>query len=330
MSNGKIEKINNFNIEHLNRLYNTSIIGAKRLNIKDNVFAFFVKEALKLRNTSSTFFVSSKDEAYMIYSLSKKMKRRVVMLSPSFLPFIEDESIDSLELMNCHVDYSSYISNNYIVVVDVEYINNKDFSDRFIESILSLIEKNILDTSRTELKEHNIYFSDAHLYSDYISDLSYYAREYNTSLFFFVRQYTDTIYEEKLRFLINSSINKVVLPTAYIKDKFELLGDNNSLEEDDDVVLIVDNARKIADIDFKEKEFIDEFFNIQDKEIRSIKKTLEKKKIKIENNLRGMVTRNINDKVLLLSENNTAQICTSLTSNDFNTIKKNGYRNKRL
>lgn len=287
MLNENIDKIDSFNIDYLDRFYNTVVIGSKRLCIKDNFFAFFVNESLKLRNTASTFFVSSKDELYMIYSLAKKMKRRLIVLSPSLLPFSEDDSVDSLDLLNLYIDYASYISNNYIVIVDVEYMKDKNLSDKFVRAVLSLIEKSMINITKTELKEHNIYFDDAHLYVNYVDDLIYYGREYNTSLFFFIRQYINSRQEGELKYIINNSINKIILDSASMDDKLFLLG-NDELNQES-LALIANDRKVFCSLNFLNKEFTDEFFNIEEKDIKNIKKSLEKKKLKAESDLKKIV-----------------------------------------
>lgn len=287
MLNENVETMDNFDIGCLDRFYNTTVIGSKRLSVKDEFFAFFINESLKLRNVASTFFISSKDEVYMIYLLAKKMKRRLIVLSPSLLPFSKDDSVDSLDLLNLYIDYASYISNNYIIVVDIEYMKDKSLSDKFIRAVLSLIEKSMMNIAKTELKEHNIYFDDAHLYVNYVDSLLYYGREYNTSLFFFVRQCINSRQEDKLKYIINNSVNKIILGSASIDDKSFLLGDKNLNQEA--LALIVNDRKSFCSLDFLNKEFADEFFDIEEKDIKNIKRLLEKKKLKIENNLKKVL-----------------------------------------
>lgn len=290
MLNEKIKEVDSFSIKSLDKYYNTSIIGLKRLSVEDRVYAFIVEEALKSRNVSSTFFVSSRDEAYKIYSLAKVMKRRVVKFSPSSLVFIENDNINSFELMKEYVNYSNYIANNYIVILDVEYINDKILSKRFIASMLDIIEESMINVSKTNLNEHNIYFDDAHLYLEYIDELFYYSREYNTKLFFFIRQYIDSRHEEELSYIVNNSVSKVVLPTAYIKDKIELL--NNDRFDMSEVALILDDEKVFARLDFESKDYVEDFFDIEEKKIKSIKRALDKKRVKIEASLVNIFEKN--------------------------------------
>ena len=260
-------------LTHMEQLTHTAIVGSKRLSEKDAFFAQIVCEAIRLRNISSTFFVSSKDESFRIYSLAKKMKRRVVMISPSFVPFSEDLSNGNFDKIVDYIKYSNYIYNDYIIVVDVEYMKDRVLSEKFIGLMLDIIKTSILDTEKTALKKHNIYFDDAHLYLDHVSELMYYGREYNVSLFFFVRNCIDFFGDKDIKLLVNNCGNKIVLNSASDLDKEYFLVNENDYLDTNAIVMI--NSSKKTKIEIKVDDISSgNYFELSEKEIKSLKKLI--------------------------------------------------------
>ena len=276
-----LDKKREVRLAHSEQLNHTSIIGIKRLSDEDVFFAQFIHEAIRLRNVSSTFFVSSRHESFRIYSLAKKMKRRVVMISPSFVPFSGDLHADNMSRIKNYINYSNYIYNNYIIIVDVEYIKNKLLSERFIELMLNIIEKSILDTEKTALKKHNIYFDDVHLYLDYISELVYYGREYNVSLFFFIRNCVNFFGEKNIKALVDSCGNRIVLSNASEFDKDYFVGKEASFLDANSIVVINDDKKINKGLELDD-DLLKNYFKLSDKDIKSLTKTLRGKISKYE------------------------------------------------
>lgn len=283
-------------LTHLEQLAHTAIVGSKRLSEKDDFFAHIVCEAVRLRNVSSTFFVSSKDESFRIYSLAKKMKRRVVMISPSFIPFSEDLSIGSFDRVVDYIRYSNYIYNDYIVVVDVEYMKNKSLSKKFIDLMLNIIERSVLDTEKTALKKHNIYFDDAHLYLDRVSELMYYGREYNVSLFFFVRNCLDFFGDKNIKLLVNNCGNKIVLNSASELDKEYFLVDKNDCL-DTNAIVVINNKKTKLEIK-AENISSGDYFELSEKEIKSLKRLILAKISRYESKVLSSNSREYDSGVL--------------------------------
>lgn len=283
-------------LTHLEQLAHTAIVGSKRLSEKDDFFAHIVCEAVRLRNVSSTFFVSSKDESFRIYSLAKKMKRRVVMISPSFVPFSEDLSIGSFDRVVDYIRYSNYIYNDYIVVVDVEYMKNKSLSKKFIDLMLNIIERSVLDTEKTALKKHNIYFDDAHLYSDRVSELMYYGREYNVSLFFFVRNCLDFFGDKNIKLLVNNCGNKIVLNSASELDKEYFLVDKNDYL-DTNAIVVINNKKTKLEIK-AENISSGDYFELSEREIKSLKRLILAKISRYESKVLSSNSREYDSGVL--------------------------------
>lgn len=260
----------------------TSVLGMKRLNANDVYFECIVKDIVGRRNLPSIFFVSSKQESLNIYLKAKKMKRRVLYISPSTIPFRDTDLKDKDVYIEQYLNYKSCVLNNYVVIVDIEYMLNKEESRAFMLNILSIVERTLAEMDNTIFDDNVIVFDDVYIYSSHLRDLLYKTKAYNTGLVFMIKQINGSFDEFELRCLFEESINKILLPSLYLKDRNEILK-SYDVDKGDKVYFIKNNDLSV--VDELENINFDDFELMSDKLYRSMIKVFNNKVSKFEKSI---------------------------------------------
>lgn len=309
-------------LSHKEQLNHTAIIGCKRLRDNDFFYSKLINEVLNMRDVGGTFFVSSKKDAFNIYSLAKKLKRRVIMLSPTLIPFKDDAlDVENIDIIRNFLNYTNCIYNKYIVVFNIDYMNNKDLSIKFIELLFKIIKESIIDIEKTELQKHNIYFNDSYLYIDYVKDIFYHTREYNVGLFFFIRNCVNSLFENNLEILADNCLNKIILGSASQLDYNYFLKNEIQNVSKDSIFLLKDDSSVDTCVieDIKE---LKKFFELSDKEIKNIQRSVFGKITRYEKKFNKLVNEDNTNNVEKKNET-TTNILNGIEKDNKEKITKN-------
>lgn len=165
---------------------NTLIVGDTKIDVESSIFYKMASQIILNRHIGATFVVTSKDTSMNIYAMAKKNNRRVLMLSPTYSEAMKLALINNAtEFFLNTINFTNYIYNRYIVIIDIEYLKNLDTGLDLAGMILKKLESDMIKIDKTYETPHILFIDDSHLYIKYIENILYYGSNYNigTNLF---------------------------------------------------------------------------------------------------------------------------------------------------
>ena len=316
-------------LSHYNMLYNTMVIGTKGTRKSSVVLKNFAYQTILDKNTGGLFITSTRNLSYELYTLAKHHKRRVLFLNPSINEDVELAIYNNDYInLNLEFDFNKLIFNNYIIIIDVEILKTKESGKKFIDFVVSKLEKFMSDNNEQFLKPFSIYVDDAFNYLDSLENILYYGREYNISstLFFQNRNQFKTIKKDYTSFLDSNVINTIICNNLNIDD-FEfyerLLKTNiiDKMNSRDNIYYSLQNDNsKIIGLGYVELN--NNIKEIIDKKLNSTKKSLIKKRNNTKNSKKDTEIKYSNKINEIIDDINTINDKINLNTN-LNNIETN-------
>lgn len=212
-------------INEKNRFLNLAVIGTKNTGKTTKVMSSFAKQMIKdgTNEAGCTFIVNGKDEAFYIYSIAQRLKKKsqIRMFKPSvdintYRAIVENDKYDYDKMANL-IDYKKEIRDKSIIIIDVEEILYCDKSELLLKKILHHLFIDIQNTKETLNRPHYLFIDDADGYLDILKELLIYGEEYNLALTLFLNSVSEL--SERNQFLIKNTIkNYIILSDVSYED----------------------------------------------------------------------------------------------------------------
>lgn len=210
------EKKRNVYIPEKSRYLNSLVVGTKNSGKTYEVIPLMAKQDIENKECGATFIVGKKDMALFLYSMAKKVGRKVIILKPS-ISLVADELLwhesYNYDYVNDNViNYKEAIRKKYIVIIDMEYSKYKGRALRATAMLLLQLQLDMQEWADTLNRPHFVYIDDSQYYLPFIEVLLTNGEEYNVGTTLFIQSRSQLKQKDRnYTSLVDNNIRSIIL-----------------------------------------------------------------------------------------------------------------------